>query len=377
MSRHLDTPSLLPGRVAVALGMLTACTPSLTDVGHAGGSETSAGSTAGEPDTDGASPETTGGTTSGDGGIRLDVGGSEGDQERCGKVDFLFVVDNSDSMWQKQQTLVASFPGFLSAIRDTVGVDDVQIMVVDTDANDWDGAGEEFTDCATGPDPEQCCQDVCDYFFWEGTCGGVQCPGPPTPTHACDVTLGGGRTKDQYREPCGVGDGPTGRRFMTGTDPGLLDAFNCIGTVGDWGDPDERQMEAAIDAVTKQAAPGGCNDGFVRDDAVLVITIITDEKDSFSAGDAYEWRDRVLAAKSGNADAVVTLALLGDHGRDGSVCAAQQGYVIGQDAPRIRGFARSFPFGRVGSVCMPDYTGFFAEAIEAVDAACEVFVPPG
>ena len=54
----------------------------------------------------------------GDGGVPT---GETGTGTGCAKVDFLFVIDNSNSMAEEQQRLVDAFPGFIASIEDTLG----------------------------------------------------------------------------------------------------------------------------------------------------------------------------------------------------------------------------------------------------------------
>ncbi|MEM6992554.1 MAG: hypothetical protein AAF721_18725, partial [Myxococcota bacterium] len=129
--------------------------------------------------------------------------------------------------------------------------------------------------------------------------------------------------------------------------------------------------EAIVEALSP-VAPLSCNDGFLRDDALLVITFLTDEEDDVeSPGDPVTWKAAVLDAKGGNEDAVVVLGLLGDTGVAGGVCG------FAEDAPRLRTFAESFTFGDWGSICSPSYAAFFDAAVEQIDVACEMLGPRG
>ena len=46
--------------------------------------------------------------------------------------------------------------------------------------------------------------------------------------------------------------------------------------------------------------PGGCNEGFLRDDALLMVTFAANTPDIDSAGKPKLWADAVLAAKHGD-----------------------------------------------------------------------------
>ena len=72
----------------------------------------------------------------------------------------------------------------------------------------------------------------------------------------------------------------------------LEDPFSSLAKVGTLGNVDERPLEALLRAT---GAAGGdleraCNAGFLRDDALLVVTIITDEEDERSSGDPLSWK---------------------------------------------------------------------------------------
>src|SRR5262245_50681890 len=73
-------------------------------------------------------------TTTGPHPPKLDVGAnteSVGTEKGCHKADFLFVIDNSTSMEDEQDSLIASFSGFIATIEDTLMAQDYHILVVD------------------------------------------------------------------------------------------------------------------------------------------------------------------------------------------------------------------------------------------------------
>jgi hypothetical protein len=300
-----------------------------------------------------------------DDGPKLDIsgaadgtaGGDELGSEGCKKVDFLFVIDSSPSMEDEQDNLLTSFPGFLDAISSSLEIDDFHLMVID--ASEIDGGG-------------------------------------------CDGTLGAGLRESAAGQDCMLsGD----LRYATQDQPDLAATFSCMGARGFDGDPNERTMDSLTAAIGPLLAPGGCNEGFLRDDAVLVVTIITDEEDSpgdsqqdpsldgscepvdsdpNSNGDPGAWHDAVIAAKNGDADAMVVLALTGDCDAGGDCPGIafdpfdDDSPVTGAEpAPRVREFASSFGFGSVGPVCAADYSGFFSDAVSVIASACDGFVPPG
>lgn len=298
------------------------------------------------------------------GGMKFDVGegdgtggsaeGGEGDG--CEKVDFVFVIDSSASMADEQQTLLVSFPGFISAIEDTLMLNDFQVMVLDAGA--VAGAG-------------------------------------------CDGTLGAGRTTSWSGQDCGI---VGGNRYATQAQPDLTAAFSCMASRGQTGPSNEQTMDSLLAGIGPLTGAGQCNEGFVRDDAVLVVTLITDEEDDTndinpapkwdgtcepadsdtnSAGDPQSWYDAVVAAKNGDPKAAVVLSLIGDCDQGGQ-CA---GIVFdpnnptastgAEPSPRLREFTNKWNYGSIGPVCAPDYAPFFEQAVSVISSACDDFKPPG
>ena len=335
------------------------------------GETSSAADTTGSGETSLESEGSAGSEGPDDAGPKLDVAGvgSEGPAgDGCQKVDFLFVVDNSGSMQEEQAHLVASFPSFVAAIQDSVA-DDFRILITDTDESFAVDQCDEI--CPQNP------EDTCVACATEDLCLDVPCAAfPPAPT--CDDVLGAGRIHGPTGGPCGVA-GPS--RFLTDDQPDLASAFECIATVGT-GASGERPMQAMTQAVSTLLEPGACNDGFLRDDAILVVTVISDEDDVVSddgvvsPGTQTQWHDAVVAAKGGNEDAVVFLGLLSDVDVDGGQCPDTEP-PIAAPAPRLRELAESFSRGQWGSVCADDYGPFFAQAIAVIDTACEAFEPAG
>ena len=302
----------------------------------------------------------TGITTESDpsGGAKLDMGpdmgAPTGEQLGCEKIDFLFVIDSSGSMADNQTNLIGSFPGLVSAMMDNVEADDWHVMVVDSDQQ-WGG-----TDCANA------CMTL-------GTCPGApefDCDTPPP--GLCDITLGGGVVAPMGEAASNVDcELASASRYIEADEPSLLDAFSCTARVGIDGGDSERPMAAMSRAISEELGePGACNDSFVRDDAILVITVITDEPDEHTPGDPSDWHDAVLASKGGQAEAVVVLGLLPDGDLEMPSCGVES-----VPAPRMSAFLDLFENSGRASVCEEDYSPFFLDAVSVISEACENFVP--
>ncbi|HWB78472.1 MAG TPA: hypothetical protein VG755_26080 [Nannocystaceae bacterium] len=371
-----------PHAALVAIAIAFACSPRVYSVGRfeTGGSDT--GSTSivlPQESSSGGSLDGSSTTTSGSHTPKLDVGAatdSVGDEMGCQKADFLFVIDNSTSMEDEQDSLIASFNGFITTIEDTLMAQDYHILVVDTDASGGGGSTVTCTNgvCECEPVPA-CCETACENL------GGISCNSIPcdmVPGSQCDATLGAGKvfrsdgTLCMHEEP----------RYMSVADDDLAETFACVGEVGTFGDGNEQPMAAMLLALGDVLrAPNGCNTGFLRDDAILVVTFITDEDDQFkSPGDPASWRDDLVAAKLGNEEAIVVLGLFGDTDQPDALCQPLdgEGTVGAQAGVRLRELTQSFgDHGVIGSVCAADYNPFFTEAVAIIDTACDEFVPPG
>jgi hypothetical protein len=273
----------------------------------------------------------------------------------CEKIDFLFVIDSSGSMADKQANLIASFPGLVAAMMDNVPAEDWHVMVVDTDGQ-WGG-----TDCANACMTLGVCPDEPSF----------PCDTPPP--QLCDISLGAGQVAPMgeaaSNQDCALAGGA---RYIQASEPDLLDAFSCIAKVGIDGGDSERPMDAMVRALgPEHGEPGGCNEGFVRDDAILVITIITDEPDDHSLGDPADWADAVIAAKGGVPESVVVLGLVPDGDLGMPLCEET---VV---APRITEFLQLFDSSSRASICEPDYSPFFLDAVSVISVACDEFEPIG
>jgi len=332
-----------------------------TDDGEADG-----GSTSGRPDSadGGVTSEPPADSLDDTAGPIFDVNGdgeagATGGVEGCQKIDFLFAIDNSGTMYDKQQRLLDAFPGFIDAIRNDVQGQDHHIMVVDSDER---------------PTVGYCEVPACPMTF----CDGYACQSWDTlGLGPCDETLGAGVVEPHGGSASNMDCGfPPERRYLTDTDADLDSKFACAAQVGQSGNGSERPVTAAITALSgAQQAPGACNEGFLRDDALLVLTFISDDPpsaadDDATIGVAQQWYDALVAAKGGNADAIVVAGLML---YDDTSCHAF-------DVPAPPFIELVDLFGEHGvkaSVCEVDYAAVFAEAVGIIDQACDDFGPGG
>lgn len=328
------------GGLVVLASLLGAAASACSAAGD-GGSAASGGAGGGAA-SGGAGGTLTGGS-GGSAGSALDGGGAGGGPTKpCPDVDVLFVVDNSASMADQQQSLIASFPGFIRAIRERIpAASSTNVGVVSSDAYPGNAAG---------------CRKIGDLV---------------TETR-------GLRSSNRVCIPSG------NPRFMTAADPDLDATFACVAQIGIAGSDDERMARAVLDATSPaRNAPGACNAGFHRQASLLVVVMITDEDDTpdgcesldppqncqsyGSGGDPDAWHRELVANKGGYEQNVVMLALLGR--RLDNACGAVP-------ASKLIGFTNRFQNSHLGDVCASSYDQFFADALPVIDTACRNYVPP-
>lgn len=280
---------------------------------------------------------------------------------RCENVDFIFVVDNSPSMLDEQQFLAQGVPGFVSAMQNALpNVQSIRVGVIDTDSYPGIGTLEAPLD---GCDPEVV-----------------------TDCSACDYQLGAFMSKPESAiDPATDCEFSTGLRYMDGASETFANEFGCAALVGAVGNPIEQQAGALVAAVSEDLnVEGACNEGFVRDDALLVFLVISDEEDNWSSppapqggspGEPQEWFDGIVAAKNGRETNVVALGLLGGSPKFGDCADLSQGVDGAEQSSRLVDFVDRFPTNFVGSVCSEGYGDFFQEALVRVAQGCGLFIP--
>jgi hypothetical protein len=246
-------------------------------------------------------------------------------KEGCNKVDFLFVIDDSSSMAAYQANLVANFPAFIDGIQNALeNAYSYQVGVVTTDAYAFNV-------------PE--CQELSSLV----------------------VRTGGVSSSNMVCGPYA-----DGANYMTDNDD-LVEAFSCAATVGVSGSGNEQPLAAVSETLLKlEGDPGECNDGFIRDDALLVIVIIGDEFDN-SPGTEMQYYQDVVTAKFDLPENVVVVSICDF---PGNICGFGASVEVSAftDLWGANGF--KVP------ICVADYAPYFEEAIDIIDVACENYISP-
>lgn len=327
-----------------------------TDSGSGSGSGSDSDS-AGVTDSDDSGVSASSASASGGSGdVKFDLGqlpdgGELPEDTGCENVDLLFVIDNSGSMADEQQNLINSFPGFAEAMKSQLeSAMSYHVGVVTSDSNTFNSAG-----CNNKPG-------------------------------ALVTKTGGTNSSNQSCLPYA-----SGKSFMDEND-NLDQKFQCAAKVGTQGSGNEQPMLAMGEAISGALnGPGACNDGFIREDALLVVVIITDEEDDHeveacqqqpqpgSPGEPSDWYNTLVSAKDGVETNIVVLSLVGPPAPN--LCPALNkcnGGIEGAEvASRIVQFTEMFSYGTTGQVCAPNFDTFFSESIGVIDSACKNFQPPG
>lgn len=269
-----------------------------------------------------------------------------------GKIDFLFSISASGNMYDQQAQLLEAFPVFMAEIESQLPEFDVHVLVANLDSN-W-----ALPDCGA-------CTTSCDPQGEPPLCGAAigQCD----EKRGAGVTFPGG--KDASNRRCEFAGG---RRYITSEETERTAAFSCAAQVGLSGG--DVVAEAMVNALGPELnGPGGCNDGFLREDALLVVTIINDSYDEFSAGNVDSWIKALRTAKHGDDDAFAVLVLTTDIDLGKwELCAP------GMEGPPnpLRQLANSVKHGFDGSACAKSYGPFFAGTVAEIVELCDGFVLP-
>jgi hypothetical protein len=324
-----------------------------------GASTSSSGSTSGEDSGSGAvsaSGTTTGNMSTLDMGLIPDFGGQPiGCQ---GKIDFLFVISSWYSMKGHQVQLQEAFPAFTAMLEDEFADFDYHIMVVEAGGNALLNTCDACYDC-TG-----CMKPGCAEY------GGPEdypCKGPFV---VCDVTER--RGGDDHRQL---------RRDEQALRPVRRQPLHRQGRARSRGDVQVHRhrrrgpqdavpmtmMQAALDArhverrLQRRLSPQGRAPRGRRPQRGAGQP---------HPGDAAGLVRRVVAAKGGNEEAIVTLVLSNDLDLPNPKCP---GPILGPNPLRL--FAEAAAHGRFESICVPSYVGYLKTMAATIIEQCSLLIP--
>ena len=249
----------------------------------------------------------------------------------CTGIDVLFVIDGSYSMLDEQDALrgvdgppvFAEFTDALLAQLEDVS--SIHVGVVSSQPGD--------TDLHTHTDQPEV---------------------PPSPATDCGL------------DP--------GAPFLVAPSPTFAEDFACVAATK--ANTDEYTAQNAAEALAKAKSVG-----FLRDDSVVFVVMLTDE-------DTQEWlagttrtevRAALLDAVGGRLDRLYVHAVLGDPGTfeaPKTVCGGPYGTAV--PARRLTDIVWSLrEQGSTSDVCAGDLAGAFAAILDDVVRTCESFVPEG
>ncbi|RMH43699.1 MAG: hypothetical protein D6689_04445 [Deltaproteobacteria bacterium] len=266
--------------------------------------------------------------------------------EACDKMDILFVIDNSGSMGEEQDNLAANFPRFIEVLDSFVAENgnpiDYRVAVTST------AVTKSWT------------QETLPGF-------------PPIPESQSG-------DDGALLQRCGMT-----RRWVEKSDPDPSGTFSCAAVLGSDGANQEMPLEAIRLAFGDRMADG-TNAGFLREDALLAIVILTDENDCSRQDDNFtltfgqdvcdttapvppyaQFLDTVTGAPGRWAVAVIA-------GPGPGSCSSEFGNA--EEATRLIEFAGlAGENGVVSSICEGDLTVGLRDALMTFETACNQLPP--
>ena len=317
----------------------------------------------------------TGDGGAGDGGDTTDGGrlddfgdGGGGMRRQCEKMDILFVIDDSGSMGEEQSNLSTNFPMFVSVL-DEFRTDDgrpIDYRIgVTTTGRDGTYIANLTIDLGTGSPLMQTIREDMD-----GDNGALR-----------------------RGDGCGLSV-----PFLSRSDDDVAGKFSCVANVGTSGPSVEMPLLMTQWAVADRVSDG-TNAGFLRDDALLAVVILTDEDDCSrtddpiveditvdasgtpsSAADACNYDNPALVPIE---NVVATLdAVKGERRRWATAviagpgpgkCSSSFGDAI--EAVRLKEFVGTVGDNAVfSSICEGDLASALREALDTFETACQRFI---
>ncbi len=166
----------------------------------------------------------------------------------------------------------------------------------------------------------------------------------------------------------------SGKPWMDSKSTKLVDEFACVGAIDSndvecSGSNDDEQPASTI-ATSLEApwhAPGGPNEGFLRDNAILVAIAMTDEDEQpVPKATAQEVYDRLVKIK-GDVRKVVFLGIGGQTKCNGPYGSAKDAQVLKEVTALFEAQSR----GVFWDICAGSFEEGLAKAIAAIKGACD------
>lgn len=260
--------------------------------------------------------------------------------EPCDTMDILFVIDNSGSMQQEQTNLGENFPRFIEVLDGFDQDLDYRVGITST-GRDYDWTMEMFGGITI---PES--QDG-------GDNGAL--------LQRCDMT----------------------QPWIEDTDPDRVATFDCAAELGDSG-PSKEMPLSVVKMAFSDRISDGTNVGFLRDNALLGIVILTDEDDcsyeeSVTLGIGESLCDDKMQPVAEYVDFLDNLT--GARGRWAVAVIAgatdcESVFGGAEEAVRLKEFINLAGDNAVlSSICEADLSVGLEDALNTFDTACDNFPP--
>jgi hypothetical protein len=266
--------------------------------------------------------------------------------EECTKMDIIFVVDDSGSMAEEQANLAANFPKFVSKID--------SFKTKGGSKLDWRIA---VTTTA---------RDI---------------------TYNISLPIGGSVPMSEKGDDGAFRMTPeckTTKRWVEKSDANASEAFRCLAKAGTGGSSIEMPLYATKLALVDRMADG-TNAGFLRDDALLAVVVLTDEDDCSREDNNFTIQNDVCATMADlrpvseykqmldtvakGAGRWATAVIAGQ-------TACESSFGKASEAVRLKEFVGlAGKNGTFSSICDGDLSNALEKALDTFDAACKTLPP--
>jgi hypothetical protein len=272
--------------------------------------------------------------------------------EVCSKMDILFIIDDSGSMGEEQGNLAQNFPQFIEVLDNYMAAN---------------GSGLDYRVAVTTTG-----RDL-DYVIAPEPIPGFPITIPPIP-------MSESGDNGVMRQECGMT-----KRWIDSSDSNVASTFSCVAEVGTGGPSLEMPLYATQLALGDRISDG-TNAGFLREDSLLGVIILTDEDDCsrtdndftlandqcgqnnadyLPPSDTVAFLDQLTGSRARWATAVIAGA---------TSCSSSFGDAL--KATNLQEFVSLTGDNAVfSSICDGDLATPLQEAIATFDSACQGFEP--